>query len=187
MLVHHLDTLKQNAPGHEVVYVPCHRSHMDYLLLSYLLYTKGIVPPHIAAGINLNLPVIGPILRRGGAFFLRRSFRGNALYSAVFTEYVSQLVAGGYSIEYFIEGGRSRTGRLLPPKGGMVAMTVRAFLRQPTRPVLFQPVYIGYEKLLEGDSYLDELIGKPKQKESHLAAAHGHPARCCAATTARSW
>ncbi|WP_213436725.1 MULTISPECIES: glycerol-3-phosphate 1-O-acyltransferase PlsB [Lysobacteraceae] len=176
VLVHHLDTLKQAAPGHEVVYVPCHRSHMDYLLLSYLLYTKGIVPPHIAAGINLNLPVIGPILRRGGAFFLRRSFRGNALYSAVFTEYVSQLVAGGYSLEYFIEGGRSRTGRLLPPKGGMVAMTVRAFVRQPTRPVLFQPIYIGYEKLLEGDSYLDELIGKPKQKESIWQLLMGIPA-----------
>ena len=175
VLVHHLDQLKQNAPGHEVVYVPCHRSHMDYLLLSYLLYTKGIVPPHIAAGINLNLPVIGPLLRRGGAFFLRRSFRGNALYSAVFTEYVSQLVAGGYSIEYFIEGGRSRTGRLLPPKGGMVAMTVRAFLRQPTRPVLFQPVYIGYEKLMEGNSYLDELTGRPKQKESIWALLTGIP------------
>ncbi|WP_147652967.1 glycerol-3-phosphate 1-O-acyltransferase PlsB [Vulcaniibacterium gelatinicum] len=166
VLVHHLDQLKQNAPGHEIVYVPCHRSHMDYLLLSYLLYTRGIVPPHIAAGINLNLPVIGPILRRGGAFFIRRSFRGNALYSAVFTEYVAQLVAGGYSIEYFIEGGRSRTGRLLPPKGGMIAMTVRAYLRQPTRPVLFQPVYIGYEKLMEGRSYLEELSGKPKEKES---------------------
>jgi glycerol-3-phosphate O-acyltransferase len=124
------------------------------------------VPPHIAAGVNLNLPVIGTILRRGGAFFIRRSFRGNALYSAVFTEYVAQLVAGGYAIEYFIEGGRSRTGRLLQPKGGMVAMTVRAFLRQPTRPVLFQPVYIGYEKLMEGTSYLDELTGKPKEKES---------------------
>ncbi len=166
VLVHHLDTLKAIAPGHEVVYVPSHRSHMDYLLLSYLLYTKGIVPPHIAAGINLNLPVIGPVLRRGGAFFLRRSIRGSALYSAVFTEYVAQLVAGGYSIEYFIEGGRSRTGRLLQPKGGMLAMTVRAFLRQPTRPVLFQPVYIGYEKLMEGDSYSDELTGKAKQKES---------------------
>ena len=166
VLVHHLDQLKQNAPGFEVVYVPCHRSHMDYLLLSYLLYTKGIVPPHIAAGINLNLPVLGSVLRRGGAFFLRRSFRGNALYSAVFTEYVAQLVSGGYSLEYFIEGGRSRTGRLLPPKGGSLAMTIRAYLRQPTRPVLFQPVYIGYEKLLEGNSYLDELTGKPKEKES---------------------
>lgn len=166
VLVHHLDKFKEAAPGHEVVYVPCHRSHMDYLLLSYLLYERGIVPPHIAAGINLNLPVIGTILRKGGAFFMRRSFRGNPLYSAVFTEYVAQLVSGGYSLEYFIEGGRSRTGRLLQPKGGMISMTVRAFLRQPKKPVLFQPVYIGYEKLLEGNSYLDELSGRPKEKES---------------------
>jgi glycerol-3-phosphate O-acyltransferase len=175
VLVHHLDALKQVAPGYEVVYVPCHRSHMDYLLLSYLLYTKGIVPPHIAAGINLNLPVIGTVLRKGGAFFLRRSFRGNALYSAVFSEYVAQLVAGGFSIEYFIEGGRSRTGRLLQPKGGMLAMTIRAYLRQPTRPVLFQPVYIGYEKLMEGNSYLDELSGKPKAKESVWQLLMGIP------------
>ena len=110
----------------------------------------------------LALAVIGTVLRKGGAFFLRRSIRGNALYSTVFSEYLAQLVAGGYSIEYFIEGGRSRTGRLLPPKGGMIVMTVRAFLRQPTRPVLFQPIYIGYEKLMEGTSYLHELSGKPK-------------------------
>ncbi len=175
VLVHHLDKLKEAAPGHEVVYVPCHRSHMDYLLLSYLLYERGIVPPHIAAGINLNLPVVGTILRKGGAFFMRRSFRGNPLYSAVFTEYVAQLVSGGYSLEYFIEGGRSRTGRLLQPKGGMIAMTVRAYLRQPIRPVLFQPVYIGYEKLMEGNSYLDELSGKPKEKESIWSLLWGIP------------
>ncbi|WP_115514346.1 MULTISPECIES: glycerol-3-phosphate 1-O-acyltransferase PlsB [Xanthomonas] len=166
VLVHHLDKLKQAAPGHEVVYVPSHRSHMDYLLLSYLLYERGIVPPHIVAGINLNLPVVGTLLRKGGAFFIRRSIRGNALYSAVLSEYVAQLVAGGYSIEYFVEGGRSRTGRLLQPKGGMIAMTLRAYLRQPRKPVLFQPVYIGYEKLMEGNSYLDELTGRPKEKES---------------------
>src|SRR5690606_12374062 len=175
VLVHHLDKFKQAAPGHEVVYVPSHRSHMDYLLLSYLLYTRGIVPPHIFAGINLNLPVIGTILRKGGAFFARRSFRGNALYSAVFREDMAQRVAGGYSIEYFIEGGRSRTGRLLQPKAGSLAMTVRAYLRQPTRPVLFQPVYIGYEKLMEGRSYLDELSGKPKQKESIWQLLTGIP------------
>ena len=166
VLVHHLDKLKEAAPGHEVVYVPSHRSHMDYLLLSYLLYERGIVPPHIFAGINLNLPVVGTLLRKGGAFFARRSFRGNPLYSAVFSEYMAQLVSGGYSIEYFIEGGRSRTGRLLPPKGGVISMTVRAYLRQPRKPVLFQPVYIGYEKLMEGKSYLDELSGRPKEKES---------------------
>ena len=166
VLVHHLEKLKEAAPGHEVVYVPSHRSHMDYLLLSYMLYTRGIVPPHIVAGINLNLPVIGTLLRKGGAFFIRRSIRGNMLYSAVLSEYVAQLIAGGYSVEYFIEGGRSRTGRLLQPKGGMISMTLRAYLRQPTRPVLFQPIYIGYEKLMEGNSYLDELTGKSKKKES---------------------
>jgi len=175
VLVHHLDKLKQDAPGFEVVYVPSHRSHMDYLLLSYLLYTKGIVPPHIVAGVNLNLPVVGTILRKGGAFFIRRSIRGSALYSAVLSEYVAQLVAGGYSIEYFTEGGRSRTGRLLQPKGGMISMTVRGFLRQPTRPVMFQPVYIGYEKLMEGNSYLDELTGKPKAKESIWQLLMGIP------------
>jgi glycerol-3-phosphate O-acyltransferase len=164
--VHHLDSLKAIAPGHEIVYVPCHRSHMDYLLLSYLLYQHGIVPPHIAAGVNLNLPIIGSILRRGGAFFLRRSFRANALYAAVFSEYVAQLVGEGFSLEYFIEGGRSRTGRLLVPKGGMIAMTLRASLRAARRPVVFQPVYIGYEKLIEGKSYLDELTGQAKQKET---------------------
>lgn len=175
VLVHHLDRFKAVAPGHEIVYVPSHRSHMDYLLLSYLLYDRGIVPPHIVAGVNLNLPVIGTILRKGGAFYIRRSIRGSMLYSAVLSEYVAQLVAGGYSIEYFIEGGRSRTGRLLQPKGGMISMTVRAFLRQPSRPVLFQPVYIGYEKLMEGNSYLDELTGKPKEKESIWALLWGIP------------
>ncbi len=165
---HHFDTLKQIAPGREVVYVPCHRSHIDYLLLSWQLYENGLVPPHIAAGVNLNLPVVGSILRRGGAFFLRRSFRANALYSAVFTEYVAQLFARGVAMEYFVEGGRSRTGRLLEPRAGMLAMTVRSYLRESRRPVVFQPVYIGYEKLIEGGSYISELSGKPKEKESVL-------------------
>ena len=173
--VHHLDSLKDIAPGHEVVYVPSHRSHIDYLLLSYTLYSHSIVPPHIVAGVNLNMPLLGPILRKGGAFFIRRSIRGSALYSAVLSEYVALLVGEGFSLEYFIEGGRSRTGRLLQPKSGMLGMTVRGFLRQPRRPVVFQPVYIGYEKLMEGDSYLDELIGRPKRKETVWALLRSVP------------
>jgi len=166
--MHHFDKLRAIAPGHEIIYVPCHRSHIDYLLLSYLLYRNGLVVPHIAAGVNLNLPVIGPLLRRGGAFFMRRSFKGNALYSAVFTEYVRQLFAHGVAMEYFIEGGRSRTGRLLAPRGGMLAMTLKSFVRESRRPVVFQPVYIGYEKLIEGGSYIGELSGQAKQKETLL-------------------
>ena len=166
--VHHFDTIRSVAPGHEVIYVPCHRSHVDYLLLSYQLLTNGVAIPHIGAGINLNLPVIGPILRRGSAFFLRRTFKGDPLYSTVFREYISQLFVRGVSLEYFIEGGRSRTGRLLAPRGGMLSMTLRSFLRESRRPVVFQPVYIGYEKIMEGDAYIGELSGKPKEKESLL-------------------
>jgi glycerol-3-phosphate O-acyltransferase len=161
-------SLEQVAEGSEVVYVPCHRSHMDYLLLSYVVYHKGFAVPHIAAGINLNMPVVGSFLRRGGAFFLRRSFGGNPVYSAVFMKYLSLMMARGHSIEYFIEGGRSRTGRLLQPKTGMLAMTVRSYLRDPGRPIVFVPIYFGYERLVEGRTYIGELSGQPKEKESIL-------------------
>ncbi|MEO9077690.1 MAG: glycerol-3-phosphate 1-O-acyltransferase PlsB [Rhodanobacter sp.] len=164
--MHHFDQARAAAPGYEVIYVPSHRSHADYLLMSYQLHVSGVVVPHISAGANLNMPVIGPILRRGGAFFQRRKFSGNALYSMIFMEYLAQLIDRGVPIEYFTEGTRSRTGRLLAPKFGLLSMTVRAFLRAPRRPVLFQPVYIGYEKLMEGKSYAGELSGKSKEKES---------------------
>lgn len=152
--------------GHEIVYVPCHRSHMDYLLLSYVLYREGMVPPHIAAGINLNFFPAGPIFRRGGAFFIRRSFKGNKLYSTIFREYLAELFAKGYSVEYFSEGGRSRTGRLLPAKTGMLAMTIQAMLRGLNRPVTLVPVYIGYEHVMEVSTYAKELRGKSKEKEN---------------------
>lgn len=164
--VKHFESFRKIATGYEVVYVPCHRSHIDYLLLSYLLYHRGFVPPHVAAGLNLNLPFVGPLIRRGGGFFLRRSFRSKPLYAAVFNEYVATILAKGVALEYFIEGGRSRTGRLLPAKAGMLSMTVRAFLAQPKRPVLFQPVSIAYERLAEGNAYISELSGQQKKPES---------------------
>jgi glycerol-3-phosphate O-acyltransferase len=164
--INHAATLKQVTDGNEVVYVPCHRSHMDYLLLSYIIYHQGYALPHIAAGINLNIPVVGRFLRKGGAFFIRRSFAGNALYTVVFMKYLAAIMARGHSIEYFIEGGRSRTGRLLHPKTGMLSMTVRSFLRDPVRPVVFVPVYFGYERIVEANTYISELSGAPKKKES---------------------
>ena len=166
--VGHIETLEKLAKDNEIVYVPCHRSHMDYLLLSYAIFRQGYAIPHIAAGVNLNLPVVGRFLRKGGAFFIRRSFRGSALYAVVFTNYLAAIMARGHSIEYFIEGGRSRTGRLLQPKTGMLQMTVRSFLRHPQRPVVFLPVYFGYERVAEGSTYIGELSGKPKEKESVL-------------------
>ena len=164
--LNHMDRLHEVARDKEVVYVPCHRSHFDYLLLGYIVYEEGLHLPHVAAGINLNMPVVGGILRRGGAFFLRRSFKGNRLYAAVFDAYLHQILVRGHSIEYFIEGGRSRTGRLLAPKGGMLAMTINSYIKNPRRPVVFVPVYFGYEKLIEGDSFISELGGAGKEKES---------------------
>lgn len=166
IVLHNADLLHAAARGQEIVYVPCHRSHFDYLLLGYIVYHQGLSIPHTAAGINLNMPVLGSILRRGGAFFLRRSFRGNRLYAAVFNAYLHQILSRGHAIEYFVEGGRSRTGRLLPAKGGMLAMTVNSFLHAPRRPIVFVPVYFGYEKLIEGDSFISELGGAEKKKES---------------------
>ena len=164
--LNHIERLHDVAREKVIVYAPCHRSHFDYLLLSYICYEDGLQVPHIAAGINLNMPIVGPILRRGGAFFLRRSFKGNRLYAAVFDAYLYQILMRGYSIEYFVEGGRSRTGRLLPPKGGLLAMTVNSYIQDPKRPVVFVPIYFGYEKLIEGDSFISELGGAEKKKES---------------------
>ena len=166
--VHNFEQVSRIAAGNSLVYVPCHRSHIDYLLMSYLLFMRGLTPPHIAAGSNLNMPVVGPILRGGGAFFLRRKLKGAALYSAVFLEYLHMMIERGFPIEYYIEGGRSRSGRTLTPRTGMLGMTVQSYLRTRARPLYFVPVYVGYEKLMEGSSYLAELGGKQKKNESLL-------------------
>ena len=164
--VHNFSTVRELAKDYEIIYTPCHRSHIDYLLLSYVIYKRGLMIPYIAAGDNLNLPFVGQLLRGGGAFFIRRSFRGNALYTSVFKEYLYSILSRNTPIEYFIEGGRSRTGRLLPPKTGMLAMTVHGHLRGRAKPIVFLPTYIGYERLMEGSTYVGEMQGKPKEAES---------------------
>ncbi len=164
--VHNFSTVRELAKDYEIIYTPCHRSHIDYLLLSYVIYRRGLMVPYIAAGDNLNLPFVGQLLRGGGAFFIRRSFRGNALYTSVFKEYLYSILSRNTPLEYFIEGGRSRTGRLLPPKTGMLAMTVHGHLRGRSKPIVFVPTYIGYERLMEGSTYVGEMQGKPKEAES---------------------
>ena len=164
--VHHFERVRELAADYEIIYVPSHRSHIDYLLLSYVIYKRGLSIPYIAAGDNLDVPVLGPFLRGAVAFFIRRSFLGNALYTAVLREYMHTLITRNTPIEYFVEGGRSRSGRLLPPKLGMVAMTVHSQLRKTNKPVVFIPTYIGYERIMEGATYIGELKGKQKESES---------------------
>ena len=161
-----IDDVCRVAETHTLVYAPCHRSHIDYLLLSYVLYQQGLMLPHIAAGDNLDMPFVGGLLRGGGAFFMRRRFRSDRIYTAVFSEYLYQVFRRGHSVEYFVEGGRTRTGRLLPARTGMLQMTLDAHQRGLPRPLAFVPVYFGYEKLVEASGYVDELRGADKKRES---------------------
>mgnify|MGYP001217768456 CR=1 FL=1 len=164
--IHNLDKIKSIASTNALIYVPCHRSHIDYLALSYILLEKNLMLPHIAAGNNLNLPFLGKVLRGGGAFFMRRSFVTNKLYSIIFFQYLKRLMQRGSSIEFFPEGGRSRNGFSLPARPGLLSMTIRSFAGLNIDNVKLIPTYLGYEKIIEGNSYLSELLGTRKKRES---------------------
>ena len=164
--VEHIERLRNLPANAEIVYVPCHRSHMDYLLLNYVLYDNRFLTPHVAAGINLNFWPVGSFLRRVGAFYIRRTFNNNRLYAVAFSEYVSFLLQKGFPVQFFLEGGRSRSGKVLQPKTGMVAMVVSSFLRNHDRPIYFVPVYIGYDRVAEVKTYRKELSGSKKKAES---------------------
>jgi glycerol-3-phosphate O-acyltransferase len=158
--------LREVARKASLVMVPCHRSHVDYLVLGQVLYWNGMMPPLVAAGINLSFWPVGPIFRRAGAYFIRRSFKGDALYPHVVRTYLKHMLREGFTQEFFIEGGRSRTGKTLSPKLGMVSMTVDAFLDGAQKDVAFVPVNIGYEKIVESGSYARELAGAEKEREN---------------------
>lgn len=149
-----------------VVLVPSHKSHIDYLVLSQVFFKDGLMPPHIAAGDNLSFWPLGYIFRRSGAFFIRRSFAGDKLYAALCAAYVRRLLKDGHAVEFFIEGGRSRSGKLLTPKMGLLGMCVDPVLEGAIQDVSFIPVSISYEKIIEAKSYSRELEGGQKSKES---------------------
>ncbi|KAJ1506602.1 hypothetical protein HMI54_004924, partial [Coelomomyces lativittatus] len=134
------------AKGISLVFLPCHKSHVDYLVISYVFYRLGLALPHIAAGQNLNIPVVGSLLRKGGAFFIRRTFGNDRLYSTLFKEYLELLMIRGHNIEAFIEGTRSRTGKLLPPRFGILKIILDAVLEGRVNDVMLVPLSIGYDK-----------------------------------------
>ncbi len=147
------------------VIVPCHRSHLDYLILSYVFYRYNIQMPFVAAGINMAFWPFGRLFRMSGAFFLRRTFRGNALYAEVMTRYIYTLLKEGLPIEFFIEGGRSRTGKMVMPKYGLLAMIIQAYREHACGDLAAIPVAVGYDRVVEEKSYLQELGGGKKKAE----------------------
>ncbi len=161
-----LARVKRAASSAPIVLCPSHKSHVDYLVLSWMLYEHGMTPPHIAAGINLAFWPFGAIARRGGAFFIRRKVKGDRVYTAVLRAYVKHLLRDRFPQEFFVEGGRSRTGKLLFPKTGLVSMEVDAWIDGAADDVVFVPIAVDYEKLIEASSYVKELAGGEKEKES---------------------
>ncbi|HMK74273.1 MAG TPA: 1-acyl-sn-glycerol-3-phosphate acyltransferase [Myxococcaceae bacterium] len=160
-----LDRAMRAAQGAPVVLCPCHKSHVDYLVLSWAMWHRGYQAPVVAAGANLSFFPLGPFLRRCGAFFLRRTFGGDKVYTATFRAYVRKLVRDGVHQEFFLEGGRSRTGKLLPPKLGLLTWEVEAILDGARDDLAFVPISIDYENVVESKSYSAELLGAEKKPE----------------------
>src|SRR5256885_3206228 len=149
-----------------VVLGPCPPSLFDYLILTYIFHTNYLSPPHIAAGMNLSFWPMGPLFRGAGAFFIRRSFDDNELYKMVFRKYLTFLIREGYTQEFFIEGGRTRTGKILTPKLGMLSAIVNAFLQGVRRDLYFVPISIHYGRIPEEEAYKREVAGAAKEQES---------------------
>jgi len=148
-----------------LVFCPSHKSHVDYLIMSQLCLLYGVPLPHIAAGVNLSFWPMGPIFRHSGAFFMRRSFKGNPLYPVVFRTYLRHIMNEGFPIEFFIEGTRSRTGKLLSPRFGVLTWLIEAYLEGTQDDLQFMPISVDYEKLAESRAHVRELSGGDKKKE----------------------
>jgi len=148
-----------------LVLLPSHKSHIDYVVLSDVFYAHGLSTPIVAAGDNLNFWPLGPTLRRAGAFFIHRAIAGQKLYAALLSAYVRRLLLEGFTLEVFLEGGRSRTGKLLAPKFGLLSMIVDAALTMYGHPIYFVPISIVYERVIEERAFVDELAGFDKQAE----------------------
>ena len=161
-----LERVRDAARDASLVLLPSHKSHIDYLVLSDQLYAHAMMPPLIAAGENLSFWPIGVLLRRGGAFFIRRSFHGDSLYPVLVQAYTRKLIAEGFTLEFFLEGGRSRTGKALPPKYGMLSMVVDSATKLRRTKVKLVPISIGYERIIEERSFVHELSGGDKQSEN---------------------
>ncbi|KAI8098984.1 putative acyltransferase [Halteromyces radiatus] len=149
-----------------LILVPSHKSHIDYLVVSYLMFRLGLQIPHIVAGDNLDLPIVGSVLKNAGAFYIRREWGDDLLYKTILEEYTVTLLSEGMNFECFVEGTRSRLGKLLQPKLGIIKIILEAMINERFSDCHIVPISIGYDKIIETSSYANELLGNPKEKES---------------------
>lgn len=170
-----LQTATERAPGAPLIFLPLHRSHLDYILVSFILLNNDIRSPVVAAGNNLRIPLFGALLRGLGAFFIKRKIdpvtgKKDLVYRALLHTYMQHAVAAGHNVEFFIEGGRTRTGKPCMPKSGILSVIVDAFMDGTISDALLVPVSVNYERLVDGN-FVNEQMGKKKQAESFKSAA----------------
>lgn len=170
-----LNRIREIAGKNPIVLVPMHRSHIDYLLISHIFYNHNITFPHVCAGNNMNFWPIGRLVRKCGGFFIRRRFAGNELYKETLYSYIKTLLKKSHCLEFYIEGTRSRTGKMLKPKFGILSQILRAHHEGACEDILFVPIAINYDQIIEQKSYRAESGGEEKRKENatELAKA-GH-------------
>lgn len=160
--------LRESARRGPLIYIPSHKSHIDYLAINYVLYLNHMHVPRVAAGKNMAFWPMGYIARKSGAIFIRRTFRGARLYARVFARYIKTLLQEGHPLQFFIEGGRSRSGKLILPKTGFLSILLDAYREGYCEDLIFVTASINYDRIMEEKSYLEELGGKKKKNESIL-------------------
>jgi glycerol-3-phosphate O-acyltransferase len=160
-----LEQIRALSQQHPVVFLPTHKSNLDHGVLQTLLHDHGLPPNHTAGGINMNFFPVGPLVRRAGVFFIRRSFKDDEVYKLVLRHYVDYLIEKRFPLEWYIEGGRSRSGKLLPPRFGLLAYVVDAYRRGKSEDVALVPVSICYDQISDVSDYAAEQLGAEKERE----------------------
>ena len=160
-----LDAIYTLSQQHPLVFLPSHKSNFDHLVLLHVLYQNRLPPNHTAGGINMNFFPVGPFLRRSGVFFIRRQFKDNEPYKFVLRQYVDYLLEKRFPLEWYIEGGRSRSGKLRAPRLGMLAYVVDSYERGSSDDVILIPVSIAYDQISDVGSYAAEQSGGAKERE----------------------
>lgn len=168
----HLNRLYQLGEQHPLIFLPSHKSQLDRLMLQYILWENDRPPNHTAGGINMNFFPIGQIIRRSGVFFIRRTFKDKPIYKFALRSYIDFLIEKRFPIEWYLEGGRSRSGKLLPPKFGMLSYVTESYLRHKADDIILLPVSIAYDQIHDVADYAREQRGEAKQGESITWVVH---------------
>ncbi|CAO1406276.1 unnamed protein product [Diamesa serratosioi] len=162
--------MKSTLGNEQVLYLPSHRSYVDFIMVSYVFFSFDLEIPVVAAGMDFHAMMgLGEMMRKTGAFFMRRTFVGNSFYWKVFKEYMHELMtANDTGTEFFIEGTRSRSFKALTPKTGLLTMALEPYFMGELHDIKVVPISVSYEKPLEEQLFVYELLGIPKPKESTM-------------------